>query len=255
MSKQRNRPSLGIYFALMIILLCAYYFFYGTSRAPEITYAQVRDLFLREQVVSFVIRDGNELYLGLKDGSTVHNELGSPALFWEELGDTIRDQKDRGALADYDHRPVYTPPWWSEILLYALLIGGIFLAWQFMMIRAQGGGGGGGMDQGRRFGRARIRFGSDSDKKVSFSDVAGAEEEKEELREIVGFLKEPQKYLDLGARIPKGVLLVGPPGTGKTLLAKAVAGEAGVQFLSISGSDFVELYVGVGASRVRDLFE
>ena len=219
------------------------------------TYAQVRDLFLREQVVSFVIRDGNELYLGLKDGSTVHNELGSPALFWAELGDTIRDQKDRGALADYDHRPVYTPPWWSEILLYALLIGGIFLAWQFMMIRAQGGGGGGGMDQGRRFGRARIRFGSDSDKKVSFSDVAGAEEEKEELREIVGFLKEPQKYLDLGARIPKGVLLVGPPGTGKTLLAKAVAGEAGVQFLSISGSDFVELYVGVGASRVRDLFE
>ncbi len=255
MSKQRNRPSLGIYFALMIILLCAYYFFYGTSRTPEITYAQVRDLFLREQVVSFVIRDGNELYLGLKDGSTVHNELGSPALFWEELGDTIRDQKDRGALADYDHRPVYTPPWWSEILLYALLIGGIFLAWQFMMIRAQGGGGGGGMDQGRRFGRARIRFGSDSEKKVSFSDVAGAEEEKEELREIVGFLKEPQKYLDLGARIPKGVLLVGPPGTGKTLLAKAVAGEAGVQFLSISGSDFVELYVGVGASRVRDLFE
>ena len=255
MSKQRNRPSLGIYFALMIILLCAYYFFYGTSRTPEITYAQVRDLFLREQVVSFVIRDGNELYLGLKDGSTVHNELGSPALFWEELGDTIRDQKDRGALADYDHRPVYTPPWWSEILLYALLIGGIFLAWQFMMIRAQGGGGGGGMDQGRRFGRARIRFGSDSEKKVSFSDVAGAEEEKEELREIVGFLKEPQKYLDLGARIPKGVLLVGPPGTGKTLLAKAVAGEAGVGFLSISGSDFVELYVGVGASRVRDLFD
>ena len=111
------------------------------------------------------------------------------------------------------------------------------------------------MDQGRRFGKARVRFGSDSDNKVSFADVAGADEEKEELREIVGFLKEPQKYLDLGARIPKGVLLVGPPGTGKTLLAKAVAGEAGVQFLSISGSDFVELYVGVGASRVRDLFE
>ncbi len=139
-------------------------------------------------------------------------------------------------------------------MLYVLLIGGIFLAWQYMMMRAQGMGGG-GMDQGRRFGKARIRFGSDSDGKTSFADVAGAKEEKEELQEIIGFLKDPQKYLDLGARIPKGVLLVGPPGTGKTLLAKAVAGEAGVQFLSISGSDFVELYVGVGASRVRDLFE
>ena len=137
--------------------------------------------------------------------------------------------------------------------LYVLLIGGIFLVWQYMMIRAQGGGG--SMDQGKRFGKARIRFGSDSQERVDFEQVAGAREEKEELQEIVGFLKEPRKYLDLGARIPKGVLLVGPPGTGKTLLAKAVAGEAGVQFLSISGSDFVELYVGVGASRVRDLFE
>ena len=153
----------------------------------------------------------------------------------------------------YDFAPVYRPPWWSEILLYVLLIGGIFLVWQYMMIRAQGGGG--SMDQGKRFGKARIRFGSDSQERVDFEQVAGAREEKEELQEIVGFLKEPRKYLDLGARIPKGVLLVGPPGTGKTLLAKAVAGEAGVQFLSISGSDFVELYVGVGASRVRDLFE
>ena len=136
------------------------------------------------------------------------------------------------------------------MLLYVVIIAALFLFWQFMMARAQGGG----MDKGMKFGKARIRFGSDKDKKVTFDDVAGADEEKEELAEIVRFLKEPQKYLDLGARIPKGVLLVGPPGTGKTLLAKAVAGEAGVQFLSISGSDFVELYVGVGASRVRDLF-
>ena len=112
-----------------------------------------------------------------------------------------------------------------------------------------------GPDKMARFGSARTRTLSDKDRKVTFADVAGADEEKEELREIVDFLQAPQKYLDLGARIPKGVLLVGPPGTGKTLLAKAVAGEAGVQFLSISGSDFVELYVGVGASRVRDLFE
>ena len=253
MTKQRNRPGMGIYFIILLLLLCGYYVFFGTSRTPDISYAQVRELFLREQVQSFVIQDGDELYLNLKDGSAVHNELGSTELFWEELGDLIRDQKDRNVLVNYDNRPFYQPAWWSEILLYVLLIGGIFLLWQYMMIRAQGGGG--GMDQGKRFGKARIRFGSDSTEKVSFADVAGAEEEKEELREIVGFLKEPRKYLDLGARIPKGVLLVGPPGTGKTLLAKAVAGEAGVQFLSISGSDFVELYVGVGASRVRDLFE
>ncbi|MBD5161669.1 MAG: ATP-dependent zinc metalloprotease FtsH [Oscillibacter sp.] len=243
---------MGIYFAVLLLLLCAYYVFFGAARAPEITYAQVRELFLREQVSSFVIQDGNDLYLSLKDGTSVHNKLGSTSLFWEDLGDLVRDQKDRAVLTDYDNRPVYQPPWWSEILLYALLLGGGFLLWQYMMVRAQTGG---GTEQGHRFGKARVRFGSDSASKVSFADVAGADEEKEELREIVGFLKEPRKYLDLGARIPKGVLLVGPPGTGKTLLAKAVAGEAGVQFLSISGSDFVELYVGVGASRVRDLFE
>ena len=244
---------MGLYFAVILMLLCAYYFFFGSLRAPVISYAQVEDLFRQEQVASFYVKDGSTLYLTLRDGSSFRNDLGSTDLFREELGGLIREQKAAGILVDYDYAPVYRPPWWSEILLYVLLIGGIFLIWQYMMVRAQGGGG--GMDQGKRFGKARVRFGSDSDNKISFADVAGADEEKEELREIVGFLKEPKKYLDLGARIPKGVLLVGPPGTGKTLLAKAVAGEAGVQFLSISGSDFVELYVGVGASRVRDLFE
>ena len=177
---------MGIYFIILLLLLCGYYVVFGTSRTPDISYAQVRELFLREQVQSFVIQDGDELYLNLKDGSAVHNELGSTELFWEELGDLIRDQKDRNVLVNYDNRPFYQPAWWSEILLYVLLIGGIFLAWQYMMIRAQGGGG--GMDQGKRFGKARIRFGSDSTEKVSFADVAGAEEEKEELREIVGFL-------------------------------------------------------------------
>ena len=254
MTKQRNHPSMGLYLAVILLLLCGYYLFFGALRTPKISYAQVEELFRREQVASFFAKDGDELYLNLKDGSTVRNDLGSAERFRAELGGLIQEQKAAGVLADYDYAPVYRPPWWSEIMLYVLLIGGIFLAWQYMMMRAQGMGGG-GMDQGRRFGKARIRFGSDSDGKTSFADVAGANEEKEELQEIVGFLKDPQKYLDLGARIPKGVLLVGPPGTGKTLLAKAVAGEAGVQFLSISGSDFVELYVGVGASRVRDLFE
>ncbi len=253
MTKQRNRPSAGVYFVLILLLLCGYYLFFYTMRVPAVSYAQAEELFRQEQVQSFYVKNGSELYLTLRDGTTVRNELGSTDRFREELGDLIREQKAAGILVDYDFAPVYRPPWWSEILLYVLLIGGIFLVWQYMMIRAQGGGG--GMDQGKRFGKARIRFGSDSQEKVNFDQVAGAREEKEELQEIVGFLKEPKKYLDLGARIPKGVLLVGPPGTGKTLLAKAVAGEAGVQFLSISGSDFVELYVGVGASRVRDLFE
>ncbi len=252
MTNHTKRPGMGLYFAAILLLLGAYYFFYGSMGIPAVTFAQVETLFEDGKVISFSIRDGNDLYLNLTDGSTVHNQLGSTDLFWSRLGSLIQEQKHAGILSDYDHAPVYTPPWWMEVLVYVALIGIIFLIWQYMMARAQGGG---GMDQGRRFGKARIRFGSESKEKVSFTDVAGAEEEKEELREIVSFLQEPKKYLDLGARIPKGVLLVGPPGTGKTLLAKAVAGEAGVQFLSISGSDFVELYVGVGASRVRDLFE
>ena len=252
MTKQTKNPGMGLYFLAIILLLLAYYAFAGGDRTPTVTYAQVEDLFQREQVTSFYVRDGNQLYLNLQDGTTVTNTLGSVESFREELGDLIRQQKADGILTDYNYDPVYSPPWWSQMLIYVLLIGGVFLLWQYMAVRAQGGG---GMDQGRRFSKAKIRFGSESKQKVSFADVAGADEEKEELREIVDFLQTPQKYLDLGARIPKGVLLVGPPGTGKTLLAKAVAGEAGVQFLSISGSDFVELYVGVGASRVRDLFE
>ena len=252
MTKQTKNPGMGLYFLAIILLLLAYYAFAGGDRTPTVTYAQVEDLFQQGQVTSFYVRDGNQLYLNLQDGTTVTNTLGSVESFREELGDLIRQQKADGILTDYNYDPVYSPPWWSQMLIYVLLIGGVFLLWQYMAVRAQGGG---GMDQGRRFSKAKIRFGSESKQKVSFADVAGADEEKEELREIVDFLQAPQKYLDLGARIPKGVLLVGPPGTGKTLLAKAVAGEAGVQFLSISGSDFVELYVGVGASRVRDLFE
>ena len=252
MTKQTKNPGMGLYFLAIILLLLAYYAFAGGDRTPTVTYAQVEDLFQQGQVTSFYVRDGSQLYLNLQDGTTVTNTLGSVESFREELGDLIRQQKAAGILTDYNYDPVYSPPWWSQMLIYVLLIGGVFLLWQYMAARAQGGG---GMDQGRRFSKAKIRFGSESKQKVSFADVAGADEEKEELREIVDFLQAPQKYLDLGARIPKGVLLVGPPGTGKTLLAKAVAGEAGVQFLSISGSDFVELYVGVGASRVRDLFE
>ncbi|MBR3561633.1 MAG: AAA family ATPase, partial [Oscillospiraceae bacterium] len=138
------------------------------------------------------------------------------------------------------------------LLPYVVAIIGIFAIWYFLSMRTAGGGGGNAM---AKFGTAAVRSARDNKRPTTFDDVAGADEEKEELQEIVDFLREPQKFIDLGARIPKGVLLVGPPGTGKTLLARAVAGEAGVEFLSISGSDFVEMYVGVGASRVRDLFE
>lgn len=144
-----------------------------------------------------------------------------------------------------------SPPWWVAILPTIGLIVIFVLFWVFFLQQSQGGGG----NRVMSFGKSRAKMAGDDKKKITFEDVAGTDEEKEELKEIVEFLKQPKKFVELGARIPKGVLLVGPPGTGKTLLAKAVSGEAGVPFFSISGSDFVEMFVGVGASRVRDLFE
>ena len=152
---------------------------------------------------------------------------------------------------DIEYRAPVVIPWWYEFLPYLIMLVLMGAFW-FFMLRAQGGGGGKGV---MNFGRSHARMQDGSKNKVTFADVAGADEEKEELQEMVDFLRNPRNYTELGARIPKGVLLVGPPGTGKTLLAKAVAGEAGVPFFSISGSDFVEMFVGVGASRVRDLFE
>ena len=241
---------------VLLALVLSYYALSGVNRGQEVSYARAKQMFVQERVESFEV-DDTVLTMTVRDSSlssgrqTVRCQIYSADLFWEDMGALVEEQYADGIIKDYSLNPPYTPPWWSSILLYAALMVGLFFMIQFMMIKAQGGG---GMDKGMKFGKARIRFGSEKDKKVTFRDVAGADEEKEELEELVQFLKEPQKYLELGARIPKGVLLVGPPGTGKTLLAKAVAGEAGVQFLSISGSDFVELYVGVGASRVRDLF-
>ena len=256
---QRNRRKtfdVGFYLLVLLALVLSYYALSGVNRGQEVSYARAKQMFVQERVESFEV-DDTVLTMTVRDSSlssgrqTVRCQIYSADLFWEDMGALVEEQYADGIIKDYSLNPPYTPPWWSSILLYAALMVGLFFMIQFMMIKAQGGG---GMDKGMKFGKARIRFGSEKDKKVTFRDVAGADEEKEELEELVQFLKEPQKYLELGARIPKGVLLVGPPGTGKTLLAKAVAGEAGVQFLSISGSDFVELYVGVGASRVRDLF-
>ena len=167
-----------------------------------------------------------------------------------DVGELLKDQRSEGIIESDDRKPEEGSPWWLMMLPYVLIIVVIGLMWYFMYTKAEGGA-----NKTMRFGKAKTKMGSDEKKKVTFADVAGADEEKAELAEIVEFLKNPKKFVEIGARIPKGVLLVGPPGTGKTYIAKAVAGEAGVPFLSISGSDFVELYVGVGASRVRDLFE
>ena len=227
------------------------------DKAAGIEYWQMRDQFLKENVQYFSIEDG-VVYMELKtpldevSGKSVYHKLMSISIFWDDLGDEIADQEARGILK-FNLEPVYETPWWVTIIPYVIIMVVMVIVWYVMMNRM--GAGGGGANGAGRFGHARTRLASEEKKKVTFADVAGADEEKAELEEIVDFLKDPQKYTALGARIPKGVLLVGPPGTGKTLLAKAVAGEANVQFLSISGSDFVELYVGVGASRVRDLFD
>ena len=254
---------MGFYLLIAVILLLTIFALRGGSDARDpATYGQVRRL-LEQQQVSNVVLEDNRVTLTLKepqDGQyTVTYDVGDPDWFIQDFNDLIVEQFRSGIILDYDYRQGWVPPFWVSFLPWIAIIVVFFLLWYFMFLRQAGagggGGGGGGVDRSARFGRARTRTISDEQKKVTFADVAGAEEEKEELQEIVEFLKDPKRYLELGARIPKGVLLVGPPGTGKTLLAKAVAGEAGVHFLSISGSDFVELYVGVGASRVRDLFD
>jgi cell division protease FtsH len=255
-SKQ-NRPS-GLSFLMLglVILLCLSWIWQLNGENERVEFSQVEQLFRQEKVESFVIRD-NTLLLTLRgepEGrNTLRYELYDFDLFYDSLGEVVEAQAAKGVLTSYDYQQNHSTNWLEILLpwiLTALLMGGM---WYFLMLRSQGGGM--GADRMAKFGSARTRTLSEKDKKVRFSDVAGAEEEKEELQEIVEFLRDPRRFISLGARIPKGVLLVGPPGTGKTLLAKAVAGEAGVGFLSISGSDFVELYVGVGASRVRDLFD
>ena len=253
MTQQTKRTGLIPYLLLLLVLVGAYGF---TNRPAEAepSYAEVRELFEQEKVQSFTVTD-TTLRLTLReavDGRTeLTKDLFSFSLFYEDLGELIEQQKAAGIIEDYDISADHSINYIAMFAPYVLAVLGIFAIWYFLSVRSAGGGG----DRMAKFGTASFKTGGDNKRPTTFADVAGADEEKEELQEIVDFLKEPSKFIDLGARIPKGVLLVGPPGTGKTLLARAVAGEAGVQFLSISGSDFVEMYVGVGASRVRDLFE
>ena len=237
----------------MVILLAVIYSMVAPTHTEQVIYSDVVDLFRSEQVESFYI-EGSNIVLTLKDAqpgdAPVSYRLYDVGLFWSDMRDLIMQQHEDGIISSYDLDEGWVAPWWFSFVFYIVIIIAMFGLWYALMNKSGGGAPGVG-----KFGKARTKLGSEEQKKVTFADVAGCDEEKAELQEVVNFLKNPRSYTDMGARIPKGVLLVGPPGTGKTLIAKAVVGEAGVQFLSISGSDFVELYVGVGASRVRDLFD
>ena len=225
-----------------------------TSTGNAVPYSQVVELFRQKQVRSFLIQ-GDQITMSLYnpyDGkTTISTKLADPDGFREDMKALFQEQADAGVLQGYDFIAEKKATAF-DLFLPLLLVGLVLLfAWAMMMGRINGAAN----NPLNNFGKARTVLGVPDGKKVTFDDVAGADEEKAELQEVVDFLKNPEKFTEIGARIPHGLLLVGPPGTGKTLLARAVAGEAGVQFLSISGSDFVEMYVGVGASRVRDLFE
>ena len=251
MKKHRLFPMLLYLVTLYLILNWASGGF-NMNRA-ELSHTEIVQLFREERVESFVIQ-GNEIELqlhGTYDGKEeLTCELGDPDYFLSQVEDLLAQQQESGVLSGYDlrHAEGTTP---MDYVMPLLVAGGILLLlWFILMGRASAGG-----NNMSNFGKARTVVGIPDGRKVTFDDVAGADEEKAELQEVVDFLRAPEKFHEMGARIPHGILLVGPPGTGKTLLARAVAGEAGVQFLSISGSDFVEMYVGVGASRVRDLFD
>ena len=252
MTERRRSRSL----LLILILVAAVLVSYAMSnarRAGDVSYSQLRQYLTEQQVTTLSIHD-TRLTGKLRDGSMFTCQLYSFDTFYSDFNDLVVEQADKGIIESYDYQPGSSTNWLQLLLPYVLAFFAFILLMN-IMTRMNGGPGGAVNDKMARFGEARIQDIPSDGKKVTFKDVAGADEEKEELEEIVQFLRDPDRYTQLGAHIPKGVLLVGPPGTGKTLLAKAVAGEADVAFLSISGSDFVEMYVGVGASRVRDLFE
>ncbi len=250
--KKRNPLSILIYLAILSLLFGWIFGLFGDG-TDQIPYSTILELLENGQVKSFVV-EGDKIALNLHPPFGGKEELicamADAASFRAEVQPLLEKLTDEGTLEYYHFAPTES---WSfyDLILPALIIGAILLLlWFLLMSRAQAGGG-----PASNFGKARTTLGTPGGKKVTFDDVAGADEEKRELQEVVDFLRNPDKFTKIGAKIPHGLLLVGPPGTGKTLLARAVAGEADVQFLSISGSDFVELYVGVGASRVRDLFD
>ena len=249
--KKRKTISIILY---VLVLALAFSWMLGLfdGRNDNISYSQIVELFRREQVKSFVV-EGDYIQLQLHtpyNGKDVLlTKLADPEGFRQDMWLTLQAQSQSGKLESYDFIAGEKLSPWDFFLPVALAGVVVLLIWALLMGRANQN------NPMANFGKARTGLGQPGNKKVTFDDVAGVDEEKAELQEVVDFLRNPQKFTDIGAKIPHGILLAGAPGTGKTLLARAVAGEAGVQFLSISGSDFMEMYVGVGASRVRDLFD
>ena len=268
--KKNNGAKIALfYIVLFVVVIVALSMMFNNGNGEKITYGQIIDYFKNDRVAEFVVdndyyiemlvyevdADGNILIddaTGKEKTKKIGYQLQSLGLFVEDCSEYY---KNNANIKNYDIEPDNVFPWWVAFLPYILVLVIIIILFVVMRKAANNGAAGGGAGRMNSFGKARVKMPQNDKNKVLFSDVAGADEEKGELEEVVDFLKNPAKFAKLGAKIPHGVLLVGPPGTGKTLLAKAVAGEAGVPFFSISGSDFVEMYVGVGASRVRDLFE
>ena len=250
MSKQSSR--IGLYIVLIVALIAGYLYLNNqVATQSDYTMGQLEQALKDDKVYDATIHQNSEVPTGSVIVSV--KEEGQKRVYVTDVKEAEQLLREYGldpATEDVPRQSVF-----FTSVFPVLLTCGLILFLMLMMNRQMSGGGGGSNAKMMNFGKSRARMSMPDDKKVTFQNVAGLEEEKEELKEVVDFLKAPQKYTKVGARIPKGVLLVGPPGTGKTLLAKAVAGEAGVPFFSISGSDFVEMFVGVGASRVRDLFE
>ena len=251
--RRSNFKTVILYVVLIgIVLFVATQLLGGTSTGKELTTKDIFEYFEKNQVESFELDQDANLRVILNDESKteITARLLDYELFRDEIFVPLVLENPDSAVVKYDFKEPTQIPWWVEFLPYVVIFILFIAFWIFMMNQATGRGG-----KMNSFGRAKAKLAQGDKVKVRFTDVAGCDEEKQDLEEVVDFLRDPDRYRKLGAKIPKGVLLVGPPGTGKTLLAKAVAGEAGVPFYSISGSDFVEMYVGVGASRVRDLFE
>jgi len=259
----KNKKTLLFYIMLIAGVIIAVSFLARSSAPDPPTTSEIIALFQNGHVESFEFTAGNRLTIVTRDREVKDEEGNIRTYESEEIEVGVQDRNffwemvtpHLGYVDNYYLPEVPTIPFWINILPYVLIVGVLIAFWVFTTRQVMGKGGGGGAGRGHGFGRAKVKLGSENKVRVYFKDVAGADEEKEELTEIVEYLRNPGKFASLGAKIPRGVLLMGPPGTGKTLIARAVAGEAGVPFYSISGSDFVEMYVGVGASRVRDLFE
>ena len=244
---------IGIPIAFIISVLSVSYL---SKNTVETKYYEIVEMVTENKISEFSLNlhSGQLIYTKRDDGKSYRYTVADPSIFYNDVNDFVLKNNSENSGTDkiikYDYKSGGETAWIMNLLPTLITLGVMVLFWVFIMKRMNASM---GTDKTMGFGKAKVRK-DDGRRKTTFADVAGADEEKEEMAEIVDFLKDPKKYNELGAKIPKGVLLVGPPGTGKTLLARAVAGEAGVPFFSISGSDFVEMFVGVGASRVRDLF-